>query len=247
MAGIKMDQQGSKKWLIAAVLLAAAGGVSWWAWSRHQGAQQVGHEAGGVAFPWSRADSAPNVAAKQAELKAPVNLNERPAFLSAEEWAALQDALRNDPNRDKELPRIVNYLRFQKKFQLWQELRNSPDIAQRQAVAKELLDGMPERIANRELNGAEARTLLTALMEDIVPDPQERAKRVQEESKRLVVPPTPEEVAAQAKEAAQQKEYERRAAEITAQWQAMPPAQRDQAWLESQLDAARRAAFGSGK
>lgn len=246
---LHLDRNRSKKWLVAALLVVAVGLAAWWGWKASQQAAGGDGASGGL-FPWSRADQSAASSQPAASGNAWANLsarpaspNERPAFLSEEEWSALKEALKDTPNREKEQARIVEYLRFQKQVQQWQSLRDSPNVAQRRQLAAEVLDSIPAHLANRELNAGEAQMLQSALLEDLVPDAQQRQARAEIEKQRLVTQPTDAELATQQQDAANQQDYKRREAEITAQWQAMPADQRDQHWLESQLDAARRAAF----
>jgi len=122
-------------------------------------------------------------------------------------------------------------------------MRDSQDAAKRQALAKELLDAIPQRLENREVSAGEAQLLQATLLEELVPDPQQRQVRLQAEKQRLAIQPSDTDLAAQRQDAARLQEYKRREAEIIAQWQAMPVEQRDQRWLETQLDAARRSAY----
>jgi hypothetical protein len=245
---LHIDQNRSKKWLVM-LLVAAAAGAAFWGWRATQPAAGGDGSSGGV-FPWSRAeqsvDKAPasGLGNKWAELTAKQTApNQRPAFLTEEEWTSLQEALRDTPNREQEQARIVEYLRFQKQVQLWQSMHDSQDTTQRQKLATELLNSIPDRLAKRELNAGEAQLLQAAFLEDLVPDAQQRQARMEAEKQRLMLQPTEAEVAAQRQEEAKQQDYKRRETEIIAQWQAMPADQRDQRWLESQLDAARRAAY----
>jgi hypothetical protein len=242
---LHLDRTRSKKWLIALLVVAVAG-AAWWGWRASRQASG-GEGAAGGTFPWSRADQSAgdgtagnkwtNLVSKQT---AP---DQRPDFLTEEEWTSLREALKDTPNREREQARIIEYLRFQKQFQRWQALRDSHDTAQRQALAKELLDGVPQRLAQREMSAGEAQLLQSTLLEELVPDAQQRQARLQVERQRLATQPTEAEVAAQRQDTVKQQDYKRREAEIISQWQAMPVDQRDQRWLESQLDAARRAAY----
>lgn len=245
---LHIDQNRSKKWLVVLLVLILMAGA-WWVWSRSHSSTDSGVASDAI-FPWSRAGQSTGRDAPAADSRVvqstagPTPANQRPAFLTEQEWSALQEALRNTPNREKEQARIVEYLRFQKQFQLWQSMHDSPDTAKRHEIASDLLNGVPQRLANREMSAGEAELMQAALLEDLIPDPQQRAARLATEKQRLIVPPTEAEVAEQQKELSQQQDYKRREAAIVAQWEAIPANQRDQHWLESQLDAARRAAFG---
>lgn len=244
---LHIDQNRSKKWLVV-LLLVAVVGAAWWGWkASRKGGEIAG--ATGPAFPWSKADQSPEKVVGQAnkwvELAArPSSPDQRPAFLTEQEWASLQQALRDTPDREHEQARIVEYLRFQKQFQLWQSMRDSPDVAQRHELATDLLNRVPDRLENREMSASEAELVQAALLEDLVPDPQQRQARLLAEKQRLITQPSEADLQAQQKEASQQQDYKRREASIISQWEATPVDQRDHHWLETQLDAARRAAYG---
>jgi hypothetical protein len=234
----------------AAVLVVAA--AAWWFNRPASGAASDGAAAGsaaaqaasGTAFPWARAGASGAARPPLAALDQTA-ADGRPSFITAEEWSALQETLKDHPQREQEMNRIVTYLRFQKEFESWQALRESSDTAQRQALAQRLLDQVPSRVAKREVTAGEAVMLQAALLEDLVADPAQREQRLAQERQRLEQAPTSEEAQAMAREERQLRDFEQRQASIVAQWQAMPAEQRDQKWLDAQLEAARRAAFSS--
>ncbi len=245
---LHLDRTRSTKWFLALLVAVVAAGA-WWGWtaSRHAPGQDG---ASGSVFPWSRADQSTSSATPTANgnkwvesLSKPTPPDQRPEFLTEDEWKSLREALKDTPNREHEQARIVEYLRFQKMFQLWQSMRDSQDAAKRQALAKDLLDAIPQRLENREVSAGEAQLLQATLLEELIPDAQQRQVRLQAEKQRLTIQPSETDVAAQRQDTAKLQEYKRREAEVIAQWQAMPVEQRDQRWLESQLDAARRAAY----
>lgn len=248
------DKRPQRLALAAGVATLAVAAAAWWfnrpeaaaSGSAAAAADEAARGASGTAFPWSRAGasgaapSRPPLAAL--DQTAP---DGRPAFITAEEWSALQETLKDHPKREQEMARIVAYLRFQKEFESWQALRDSSDTAQRQALAQRLLEQIPTRVAQREVNAGEAVMLQAALLEDLVADPAQREQRLAQERQRLAQAPTSEEAQAMEREERQLRDFEQRQAAIVAQWQALPAEQRDQKWLDTQLEAARRAAFSS--
>lgn len=255
---IRFDDKRPRRLLLAAGVAAVALVAAAWWFSRPAGlaareaagslAGEPARAASGTAFPWSRAG---NTGAVAGPARAPLaTLDQtgpdgRPSFITAEEWSALQETLKDHPQREQEMARIVAYLRFQKEFEAWQALRDSGDAAQRRALAQRLLDQLPTRVAQREVNAGEAFMLQAALVEDLIADPAQREQRLAQEKQRLAQAPTSEEAQAMAREERQLRDFEQRQAAIVAQWQAMPAEQRDQKWLDAQLEAARRAAFSS--
>jgi hypothetical protein len=66
---------------------------------------------------------------------------------------------------------------------------------------------------------------------------------MQQEDARLTAAQPHEDSQTMADQQARLSAYKKRENEITAQWMAMAPAQRDPQWLQSQLDTARQRAF----
>jgi len=148
-------------------------------------------------------------------------------------------------NPESELKRVVAYLRFQKSFEQWQNLRESSDLARRQQLAASLVDQLPERLRQGVVTMGEALMLASALWTDLEPNEDKRKVRLEEVQAVLASAVPQPDAAQQAREAAQQAEYKRREAAIVLEYQSRPESQRDQAWLEGQLDTARRAVYGA--
>lgn len=126
-------------------------------------------------------------AALQAVGEAPYRgaINERPAFVSPIEWQILQAAARQKPDSQQALTRMVNQLRFEKQLEIWQQWPAEGAPAKRDALAQQLLQELPERVANQETSVDDARQLQKALLATLVADPQQRAARQAEEAARL--------------------------------------------------------------
>lgn len=227
--------------------MAVAGGavVAWWVW-------QGRSEAGMLPDPGSQPGGARPLAAAAAEdqaraaLQAPVVLPDgRPADFSVQEWSALKEALAQTSQPEAELKRVVAYLRFQKRFDRWQSLRDSPDVALRRQLAATLVDEVPERLRQGEATMGEAQLLMSALWMDLEPDEARRRQRI-DEGVKILQAAAPQPDADQARrEADRLTEYKRRESAIVLEYQSRPESQRDPAWLEAQLDDARRAVYGS--
>ncbi|MDE2402236.1 MAG: hypothetical protein KGL90_11285 [Burkholderiales bacterium] len=213
MAHIHVTRRPNVTWLgVVGVALAVAGAggaaLFWWPGAPQQAAVSAMEPTRGVAALADHATSAmtagavPDVAAVVAQQVAaaqeierqpdtkPVkgSTKERPAFVSAMEWQMLQGAAQQHATPDKELTRLVNNLRFMKQLELWQSMSTSSDLAKRQLLATQLLDDLPQRLINGELELAEAQKLQQGFLEDAVRDPQERTRRAAQEALRLVLP-----------------------------------------------------------
>ncbi len=117
-------------------------------------------------------------------------IRRRPPFVSEMEWLMLKGAVEQHPTPEQELTRLVNLLRFTKQLELWEGLANSADLAQRKVLAEQLLDDLPRRLINGEMELKDVQRQQTALLRDAVQDTQERIKRAAIEAKRLVLPET---------------------------------------------------------
>ncbi|MDI1302675.1 MAG: hypothetical protein PSX71_12275 [bacterium] len=176
------------------------------------------------------------------------NSNATPPDVPEQEWQQMVAAMRATPGGESDLPRIGEYLTFQHRVALWQKMRQDGDYpAERLPLAHYLLDALPLHVSRTEVTGFEAKTLQAQLLEDLVPDAGQRQQAMNTGTKNLVdAEPKADPEVAQAQQA-RMSDYKKREAEITAQWQAMSPAARDPHWLETQLDAARRATLDEGK
>lgn len=112
-------------------------------------------------------------------------IKERPAFVSEIEWAMLKGVADQSAQPAAELTRLVNKLRFMKQLELWQSLEHSTDTAKRRVLAEQLLDDLPQRVANADLDKPEAQKLQASLLKDAVSDEGARKKRAEVEARRL--------------------------------------------------------------
>ena len=241
MISYSRPQFWQRTWFtLLCMALAVAAVVAWWVWQGRSASAAVSD----AAAP-SRAMSGQAEASARAGLQEPALLSDgRPADFSAEEWAALKEAMGQSSQPQAELKRVVAYLRFQKRFDQWQGLRDSPDVALRRQVAASLVEQVPERLKEGEVTMGEAQLLLSALWSDLEPDESRRRLRI-EEGIKILQAAAPQPDADQARrEAERLTEYKRRESAIVLEYQSRPEAQRDPAWLEAQLDDARRAVYG---
>lgn len=169
---------------------------------------------------------------------------DRPADFTDEEWSALKEAMSRTDNPDKELARVVDYLRFQRGFEQWQSLQASPDMAARRQLAEQLFDRVPERLRQGELSMGEAVLIQAALLNDIETNDELRQQRLKMAQKVLTDAAPRPDSDEQAREAALLAEYKRREAAILADYKSRPESQRDHARLEEALESARRAVYG---
>lgn len=214
MAQVQVARSAGKQWFALLALIGAAmAAVLWW-WSHRDDAamgepvaaiapapetQAVALIKTGAAAPQAAAmpttdaglaaqqAAAAEVVARTPGMK-PITgpVTERPEFVSEMEWAMLKGVAQQNPTPDVELTRLVNKLRFMKQLELWQSMEHSNDLAKRRVLAEQLLDDLPQRVANADLDKPEAQKLQASLLKDAVSNEQERKKRAEMEARRLV-------------------------------------------------------------
>ena len=204
-----LDQNKSYKWLpLLLLFIAACGGAIWWQSQRHDTAttsaavtaphatsptQHKTESTEDVSKLTQDQVKAQQLAAAAAaaqdvgvpELKGPIT--ERPDFVSPVEWQILKGIAGQSGNPDQQLTRMVNNLRFAKQQEIWEKMAGSPDVEKRHALAQQLLNAIPARVNNHDMNRAQAQQLQAALLEDLISDPAERRQRLAEEAKRIGV------------------------------------------------------------
>ncbi|MEO1902081.1 MAG: hypothetical protein ABGX87_10035 [Alcanivorax sp.] len=117
------------------------------------------------------------------ELSGPVS--ERPDFVSPLEWQVLKSVAAGKADDDRELTRLVNRLRFAKLREHWATLKGSQRVEKRHAIARQLLDDIPRRVDQREMDVSQAQQLQQQLLADLISDPERRRQRAAEEARRI--------------------------------------------------------------
>jgi len=234
-----------RTWVLAMALGGGVGVAAWW-WQTHASAQvdePVATSKGSVAAAPAVARTAARI---DSALLVPPSLMEggRPSDFTPEDWSALKEAMSKTANPRSELERVVKYLRFQKGFEQWQSLQDSPDVTTRHQLARRLLEQIPDRLKQAELTMGEALMLESALWTDLEPNDDIRKQKLEQAQAALSGAAPQPDAEQQARDAALQKEYKRREAAILADFQAKPENQRDQVKLEQALESARVAVYG---
>lgn len=234
-----------RTWVLAMALGGGVGVAAWW-WQTHASAQidePVVASKGAAAATPDAVKAAPKI--DSALLVTPKVMEDgRPSDFTPEDWAALKEAMSKTANPRSELERVVKYLRFQKGFEQWQSLQDSPDVTTRHQLARRLLEQIPDRLKQAELTMGEALMLESALWTDLEPNEDIRKQKLEQAQAALNGAAPQPEAEQQARDAALQKEYKRREAAILADFQAKPENQRDQVKLEQALESARVSVYG---
>jgi len=103
-------------------------------------------------------------------------LKDRPAFTSNMEWQMLKGVAERNPDPQAELLRLANFLRYTKLLEKWQDLPATADASLRQALASQLLDDLPDRVRNGEVDAQDARRQGPPLVRDAFAEGGARTK-----------------------------------------------------------------------
>jgi len=159
-----------------------------------------------------------------------------PPGVSSEQWAAIEAELTPRPDAAAELQRLRSYLEWSDALRRFRDGHiGGATTPEQLALAREIEQGLGERVRRAEVSAAEARQIESAILTLSVPDEAERAERLRQWAAAELPPPAPADT--------QQESFERRQAEIVAAWAAQPAASRDPAALERELEALRRQSF----
>ncbi|HSI47918.1 MAG TPA: hypothetical protein VLA61_06595 [Ideonella sp.] len=152
-----------------------------------------------------------------------------PEGVSAADWAKVQQALAQHPQREAELSRIGQLLTYQSRVRRFQEARQGGAPATELRTLARQLDGeLDQHLANNEISAGEAQTLKAALLEQLQPDTAARALA-------LVAWRRQQAAAAPSQPDPRDASYLQAQASTVAAWQAKPAAQRNEAQLSQQL------------
>lgn len=241
------DKIWQRPWFLAIVGCAAVAGAVLW-WMAHKDAPpDTATGASNTASGWlTPGTGSSNSTPTSGGNTAPLLAEGRPTDVPETDWNALKGALSKQPgNAEAEAARVVDYLRYQKRFEYWQTTEGNKSPKERAALALALLDEIPARLAKGEFTVAEAVLMNTVLITESEPNETVRQQRIaamQEQLLKLAPPQDDEKLLRQAERDTEQK---RLVATTFAEWQAKPDASRTQATLEAALANAQRS-FNAG-
>lgn len=206
MAQVLMSPPAGRKWVMALGAVAVgAMAAAWWTYSASpesslradQGATpaqaSLSQASATASSSYQLADvvagqsAAARALATQPAVK-PIDgpVTDRPAFVSPMEWMVLKGTVSQHPHPERELTRMVNFLRFTKQMELLETLPRTGEVQpRRQALANELLADLPQRLLNDEMPMKDLRETQVMLLQDAEPDPERRQARAQVEARRL--------------------------------------------------------------
>ncbi len=114
-------------------------------------------------------------------------LNTRPAFISPMEWQVLESVAARHDDPAQELTRLANRLRFAKLREQWEKIAAQNNPKMQKTLGNQLLNDLPHRIANQEMDKGQAQALQTQILAVIVDDSEERQQRAAQEAQRIGV------------------------------------------------------------
>ncbi|VWC76596.1 phospholipase C accessory protein PlcR [Burkholderia contaminans] len=91
---------------------------------------------------------------------------------------ALRRSLAPRPDADAEVKRIVAFARFRDEVAAYGDRRNSMPQAERAALARRILDELPDHVARNEIVPVQAEALSAALLADTEADPATRGAAI---------------------------------------------------------------------
>ncbi|AKM43048.1 phospholipase [Burkholderia contaminans] len=91
---------------------------------------------------------------------------------------ALRRSLAPRPDADAEVKRIVAFARFRDEVAAYGDRRNSMPQAERAALARRILDELPDHVARNEIVPVQAEALSAALLTDTEADPATRGAAI---------------------------------------------------------------------
>lgn len=206
MTQVRVTNPSGGKWAVIAGVVVALGAAGFWFAGSDEGtdATRVTEEAGASA-PVGGASSgvvdnvfaktepseqeAKAVLAQQKEAAQVIEakpdmkplvgpITERPDFVSPMEWAMLQGVVQQHANPDKELTRMVNFLRFMKQMEALDALpKTAVNASKRQVLTAQLIEDLPNRVKGGDLDIKDAQARLAEWLPEAVPDAQQRQAR----------------------------------------------------------------------
>jgi hypothetical protein len=227
---------------LGAILLIAASG--WATWPPGLAVEPATATATAQATPMTGGGTQAQGAAAQPLPASTANGAAPPEGLSPPQWASLQQALAQHPDREREQARVLAYLHFQHQVDQWRNGPSGMDRAQRAALGEDIAAQLPTRLRNGELLPIEAEELLAAIAPEREAQADRQAAWVASQKARWHTALTPAEQAAQARAHQQDEAFARQSQAITARWLSAPEAERDQTALETALQQLRVQVYG---
>lgn len=241
------DKLWQRPWFLAIVGCIGVAGAAWW-WMAHKDVDpNATSGAPSASNSWLTPNATPS-STTAGSTSNPIALlaDGRPSDLPENDWNALKGALgKTQANAAAEAGRVVDYLRYQRRFEYWQTTEGSKSSKERAGLAQALLEEIPARLAKGEFTAGEAVLMNTVLLTESEPNETVRQQRIAAMQEQLLKVAPPQDNEKLVREAERKTEYQRLVATTFAEWQTKPDASRTQAALEAALAEAQRS-FNAG-
>lgn len=161
----------------------------------------------------------------------------------ATDTAALSAAMGTQPDGEKQLNRVLVYLKFQREFERWQGMQGEAPDADLSALGTRLLNELPEHVANRSMTQPEGDFMCGMVLSAIEPNPAMLETRIAacQAAVKATAPPLDTQAAMNRVDC--ESDYRAREAALVSAFQSLPSARRDPAKLQADLDAAHTAVY----
>ncbi len=164
-----------------------------------------------------------------------------PPGVSPEQWQQILAEHAARPDGPAEVRRLSEYFHFADALQRFRQLRKSASAGPEMATLAQAIDqSLDARVQRLEVNGAEARSIKSAVLEVLQPDAAARQAALSQ-WKVTAAPVVPQAAEARTRDA----EFLRQQAALVAAWSARAPAERDRGALERDLAALKQATYSS--
>lgn len=157
--------------------------------------------------------------------------------------AALNSAMSNQPDGEKQLNRVLSYLKFQREFERWQGMQGEAPDADIAALGTRLLNDLPQHVANSSMTQPEGDFMCGMILSSIEDNPAMQESRIAscQAAVKAVAPAVDTQEAMNRVDC--EADYRSREATLVAAFQALPSARRDPAKLQADLDQAYTAVY----
>jgi len=223
---------GFSKLIIGLLVVAAIAGI--WFFMQADDVQPAG----------ASATSSMQPVATNAPFDAPVAGNATPMQNdTSADTVALNTAMATQPDGEKQLNRVLSYLKYQREFERWQGMQDEVPEADLAALGVRLLNDLPQYVADRSMTQPEGDFMCGMILSRIETNPAMQETRITscQASVKAVAPAVDTQEAMNRVDC--EADYRARESTLVAAFQALPSARRDPAKLQADLDQAYEAVY----
>jgi hypothetical protein len=162
---------------------------------------------------------------------------------SSPDTAALNTVMSAQQDGEKQLDRVLSYLKFQREFERWQGMQGEASEADLAALGTRLLNDLPQYVASRSMTQPEGDFMCGMILSSIEANPAMQETRIAscQAAVKAVAPAVDTQEAMNRVDC--EADYRARESTLVAAFQALPSARRDPAKLQADLDQAHEAVY----